>query len=235
MTDIWLRYLVITTLAIALLLVAAVLYIYHKAKQKNNSLRENCQLSESRKDELVKYESKVRKLIEEIKSEKSCFDKETLVAASEKFRGSVLSGQQIVDAIIAYKWKYCEDHDIVLKLIMRPLPYKDLNDEEYVGIFGNLIDNAIEAARKTENPVIQIESITARNQWILKIINTKLKTQHPLETNFATTKGDSENHGLGNKIVRKIVHRHKGAVDFSDKGDYFETIVVIPVIQEQNS
>ena len=46
---------------------------------------------------------------------------------------------------------------------------------------------------------------------------------------MATTKNNSRDHGLGSKIVKRIVKKHKGALDYTDYGDYFEVISVIPV------
>ena len=46
-----------------------------------------------------------------------------------------------------------------------------------------------------------------------------------------TTKEDKENHGLGTKIVKRIVKKHKGVVDYKDYGESFEVMTAIPIAE----
>ena len=47
------------------------------------------------------------------------------------------------------------------------------------------------------------------------------------ENQFHTTKLDAENHGRGVRIIRQIVAKYDGTVEFTDKGDTFEVAVML--------
>jgi len=134
-----------------------------------------------------------------------------------------------VDALLAYKRKECDDRGIQLEMETTAFPLEGFSGEEYVGILGNLLDNAMEAAEKTSQPWVRLKSFTAPGQWVLQVTNSKQGDTAPLEKNMKTTKEDKENHGLGTKIVKRIVKKHKGVVDYKDYGESFEAITAIPI------
>lgn len=235
MTAEAIRYLIIISSTAALIVIAAVIYIITKARYKKEFLEKKQELQASQLKEIEQYESEISRLLEEINSSKENRELiENLVADCEKYVGEHYSGQPVVDALLAYKKKLCINSGIALEISAGHLSSTALSDEEYIGIFGNLLDNAIEAAQKTERPQVSLKSIVAKGQWILTVRNSKPAEEAPLENNMKTTKNDSSNHGLGSKIVKKIVKRHKGALDYRDYGDYFEVVSVIPVSDYSN-
>ena len=48
-----------------------------------------------------------------------------------------------------------------------------------------------------------------------------------MENQFHTTKPDEENHGRGVRIIRQIIARYDGTVEFTDKGDIFEVAIML--------
>ena len=234
MTAAALRSLIIISSTAALVIITIIIYIIIKARYKKEFLQKKQELQSSQLEEIERYEKEIRSLLEEINSKKedSKFLEE-LVSDCEKYVGEHYSGQPVVDALLAYKKKICANSDIRFELSCGPLAGTALTDEEYIGIFGNLLDNAIEAAQRTESPWISLKSSTAGGQWILTVRNSKPKDEAPLAHNMATTKEDSKNHGLGSKIVKKTVRKYKGALDYKDSGDSFEVISVIPLSEVQ--
>lgn len=230
MTDEQVRTLVIIIGAILFAFVAFVFWRTQKAGKKNRDLNEHKQLQEEQQKALQDYEQSIRSLLQEIEEE-SC-DTETALAISEQCRqyiGGTLSGQPIVDALLAYKRKECDDRGIQLEVKTAAFPSEGVSEEEYVGLLGNLLDNAMEAAEKTLQPWVRLKSFTASGQWVLQVTNSKQVDATPLEKNMKTTKEDKENHGLGTKIVKRIVKKHKGVVDYEDYGESFEVMTAIPL------
>ena len=43
----------------------------------------------------------------------------------------------------------------------------------------------------------------------------------------STTKDEKESHGFGLKIIEEIVHEHHGICQWTDKGDIFDSILLI--------
>ena len=230
MTDEQVRTLVIIIGAILFAIVAFVFWRTQKAGKKNHDLNEHKQLQEEQQKALQDYEQSIRSLLKEIEEE-SC-DTETAFAISEQCRqyiGGTLTGQPIVDALLAYKRKECDDRGIQLEMETTAFPSEGFSGEEYVGILGNLLDNAMEAAEKTLQPWVRLKSFTASGQWVLQVTNSKQSDTAPLKKNMKTTKEDKENHGLGTKIVKRIVKKHKGVVDYKDYGESFEAMTAIPI------
>lgn len=235
MTAEAIRYLIIISSTAALIVIAAVIYIITKAKYKKEFLEKKQELQACQFREIEQYENEISRLLDEINSSRENGEfLEDLVADCEKYTGQHYSGQPVVDALLAYKQKICENSGVAFEISAGHLSSTALTDEEYIGIFGNLLDNAIEAAQRTESPCVRLNSSITAGQWILTIRNSKSADEVPLENNMATTKNDSRNHGLGSKIVKKIVKRHKGALDYKDYGDFFEVVSVIPVSDYSN-
>lgn len=145
----------------------------------------------------------------------------------EAFSAKPISGNGIIDALLSYKKACGQREQISIEFDMQKLPPLSLSDTELVSLFGNLLDNAMEAAGKTENPWVKLESFTRGGQWLLKITNSKPAAEKPLESDMATTKGAG--HGLGTKIISKIVKRYKGVIEYKDLGEAFEAMAVFGI------
>ncbi len=93
-------------------------------------------------------------------------------------------------------------------------------------LYGNLLDNAIEACQKVEQGkrYIHIENKYIDGKMLLVIENSKPPA---VNEKLRTTKQDSYQHGRGIASVRKVVGKYNGTVVFSDKGDCFEAAVML--------
>ncbi len=234
MTVAALRSLIIISSTAALAIITVIIYVIIRARYQKEFLQKKQELQSSQLEEIRQYEAEIQNLLEEINSKKQDTGfLEELVSDCEKYVGEHYSGQPVVDALLAYKKKICANSGVRFELSCSSLAGTGLTDEEYIGVFGNLLDNAIEAAQRTENPWVSLKSSTAGGQWILTVRNNKSEEETPLAHNMATTKQDSKNHGLGSKIVRKTVRKYRGALDYKDRGDSFEVISVIPLSEVQ--
>lgn len=230
MTDAQIRSTIIIVGAVLFIVVLMILLRTVRTKEHNQHLHVQKKLRESQQRELEGYETSIQNLIAEIANKS--YDAEAALALSEQcqdYIGIKLTGQPIVDALLAYKRKECDDRGIQLEVETTAFPSEGFSGEEYVGILGNLLDNAMEAAEKTLQPWVRLKSFTASGQWVLCVTNAKQSDAVPLEKNMKTTKEDKENHGLGTKIVKRIVKKHKGVVDYKDYGESFEAMTAIPI------
>ena len=94
-------------------------------------------------------------------------------------------------------------------------------------LLGNLLENAIEAARVTEQKYLGISIKLKQGVLKVKIENSFLaenliqKKSYGIENKFITTKNSKELHGLGLKSVTKIVEKHNGIMDISSEHNIF--------------
>ena len=217
----------------AILLIALLLFIYInlKIRYKNALLLHQKKLQEERNRELAQYKQEISDLIDAITAEVDDDEKlENLVDRCRRYTNELIFNKPVVDALIAYKKNICENKKISLELNIRQTIPDKLSDEECIGVLGNLIDNAIEAAERVENPWVRISSKIVQGQWLLRVENAKLPTERPLENHLQTTKEDWKNHGIGSKIIDRIVRKYKGEIMRTDDGDRFEVLIAISSI-----
>lgn len=104
-----------------------------------------------------------------------------------------------------------------------------LEDGDFVSMFGNLLDNAIEAAMKCEKEQREIY-LSLKN--INEMLYFKIKnscTARPTQKNhrFLTSKKDEKEHGWGIESVKFIVAKYNGDISFSYDGNFFEVKIII--------
>lgn len=182
---------------------------------------------------LENYRAEIDSLINEIDEARTSRESiKEYIRKSEEYKNKVITGVMSLDALLNYKVKVCEAKKITLEYMIVPFRSRTMEDKEYVSLFGNLLDNAIEAAEMTETRHVCLESKELKGMWVIKITNSKLSDAMPLENNMKTTKADEKNHGIGTKVIKSIVDKHDGSLAMQDKGDSFEVVIGIPVNKE---
>ena len=142
-----------------------------------------------------------------------------------------ITGIAYIDIFLFEKQKTCIEKEIDFTCAVAQWPDKDINRKQIIRLLGNLIDNAIEAAEKTEvdNRCVMIESHILKGQWVLIVSNSKSSFEHPLESGMQTTKADAAMHGMGTRIIDKTVKKMGGFVKRIDEGERFKVRITIPV------
>lgn len=93
-------------------------------------------------------------------------------------------------------------------------------------LYGNLLDNAIEACRKVPEAerFISVENKYVSGVLLLVITNSK---ENQSNERLKTTKEDTHTHGYGIASVRRVVEKYNGIVQFKDNGTTFEVSVML--------
>jgi sensor histidine kinase regulating citrate/malate metabolism len=142
-------------------------------------------------------------------------------------------GNDLIDSLINYKYGIAQKYKIEFQTeILVPeklaVDYGDL-----AIILGDLIDNAIEAAKECkEERKIEISMGVKKEELVIVIRNTCAK--EPLtdkQGNFMTTKKNAEEHGIGLYSVKKVVKKYEGNTSFQVKDGWFEAIIVVGMLQ----
>lgn len=93
-------------------------------------------------------------------------------------------------------------------------PHLSIPDHHLCSLVANLLDNAIEASRKIEDPKIVIEMKMVKDYLSLTIRNKMDPSMQDKALTIRTTKADKKQHGLGRQIIDDIVRRYNGCVRF---------------------
>lgn len=93
-------------------------------------------------------------------------------------------------------------------------------------IYGNLIDNAIEACMKVteKEKFIEIETKYQKEMLMIQICNSKNAEKNP---NFETTKKNKRMHGRGIRSVRKVAEQYGGNLILEDNGETFKASLLL--------
>lgn len=131
-----------------------------------------------------------------------------------------------INAILDLKRMICEKEGIDLKCYVEQ-GFPQLDDVAFCTIFGNLIDNAIEAEIKEEQKEIRL-SLEMASDYLHIIIQNRIHNSILINGNLPpTTKNDNKNHGLGIYSVTEAVSQMNGAINFREENNWFIVDVLI--------
>jgi len=139
----------------------------------------------------------------------------------EEIKSFVKTDNHCFDAIINAKIALCERLDIKVqtRVMLNTLSY--LKHDEIAIIFGNLFDNAIEAAKKSKKKTIELD-IQEQGEYVsILMINSIDKSVLKENENLQSTKKDKEYHGFGTKNIKRIAERYKGMVNYYEENNCF--------------
>lgn len=138
-----------------------------------------------------------------------------------------MTGIPVLDCVLREKTMLCEKHSITFIKSGTVIGETGITEYEFVSLFANLLDNAIEAAQKTEKKYVELKIEKQQGVLMITVSNSKQEKQRPLENEFGTTKKDKRKHGIGNRIIRDIVEAHGGRVTYHDQGDVMKVVALM--------
>ena len=129
----------------------------------------------------------------------------------------VSSGNLEIDSVLNFMLQKAEKElkTVDIKVM---LPEKVRHSFDINVILGNLLENAIKAAGKTENKYLSVHIKLKRGILKVKIENSfessyiLRKEQNRKDTILKTTKPFTKQHGIGLKNVKKIVEKYNGTM-----------------------
>lgn len=137
------------------------------------------------------------------------------------------SGHYLIDLIFNSRLALAQDQNIQIRLkrVETP-PALSLNDTELSALLINALDNAIQAAAQLPmgQRWIEIELFTKGHLFYIGLSNS---TDAPLPA--AGVLSSEKNHGYGLTIMRRIVERHAGLIDYSACDGVFQLVLLLPV------
>lgn len=124
------------------------------------------------------------------------------------------TGNQIIDFVLNQKILRAEKMGIEITVKAETIGEIPIGESEICALFGNLLDNAIEASAKVidDRRWVEVYLSKKKNMFFMEIANNYL--QEPVFENgeLISTKGCS--HGYGLKSVRRIVDKYDGMLTY---------------------
>lgn len=156
---------------------------------------------------------------ENIKRLAECREKHIRVA--EK-RRRTMDGQKtgvyvahpVLDAILSLKREQAEKYNINMQISCDMVRTCKLDEVEICSLFGNLLDNAIEACEKVERAEKEIilEIMERGDTLFIRCRNSFERSKVDKSGFWVSLKAEKDKHGIGLKMIEKICRKYNGYV-----------------------
>lgn len=184
----------------------------------------------NRKCHDLKYQvAALRKLSDEKEVEKQLRELEQSVLIYDT---AVKTGNPVLDTVLTEKTLYCEKNKINITCMVDGSCLEFIGKVDLYTIFGNALDNAIEAVMKIEEiekRVIQLSVYREKNLVMIRIRNF---CENPPEFRNGlpiSTKQDKNYHGFGTKSIRYTAEKYGGGIACQVTGHCYVLQILLPI------
>lgn len=195
-----------------------ILYKYYKVAKENN---ENASM--------IKHDLKNQiQIAYAMKNKNDNFVNilEDIDAELDKVNTNIYSKNEILNTVLLLKKIEATKFDInMVYKIDKSISLDSMKDSDVCKLFSNLLDNSIEASKKTDDKKILLK-LCKRNDYIVLICENTYKEE--LRKNilgFLTTKENKKEHGYGIKIIKSISDKYGGEMNIQAKNGSFKVIM----------
>ena len=144
------------------------------------------------------------------------------------YDAKILTGNEALDIILTEKSLYCNKHGIKLYCIVDGSLLSFVSDADLYSLFGNLLDNAIEAVERLADGKRFINlSVRAVNGF--PTVSTSNCLAEPLVFDDGlpqTTKANRDLHGYGMKSIRLVCKKYNGEMTVTARDGMFDVNIV---------
>lgn len=126
-------------------------------------------------------------------------------------------GNDFVNAILNSKLSDAKSKGIEV-LCSSSSNVDEINEYDLCNLIGNMLDNAIEAAEKTDNAIVEVAIMSDRYKLTIKVSNSisaSVLNENPM---LKTSKPQHVLHGFGIKSIKTIAEKYNGNADYYEEG-----------------
>lgn len=149
----------------------------------------------------------------------------------EKFSFTGISQNKMLDLIISKYATLCERKSIRLSVDVKTANLAYIDDSDLSTLMNNLMDNAVEAAEKSDGGFIQV-NIFSKNDIYDGLVIKNSCSVVPITDGgeLKTTKSNKKVHGIGTLSIRKTLKKYDAVYGwkYDENSKIFETDIVFP-------
>lgn len=209
---------------------------YELMKEKEKYSKESMEIIKRSNEELREFKHDLKNYLLPLQEAMETMPQSEMVKVWEKINQKIedvqtliQTGNSYVDSMINTKITLARSEKVDVKCTILS-KMEGIDDLEFCSVFGNLMDNAIEAERKvTEKKEIIIFVEEKMGYLRLEIQNKIEKSVLNENSSLNTTKKDTSSHGIGHKSVKRTMQKVGGALKHYETGDLFCAEAVFPI------
>ena len=212
------------------------LYVDELMKEKEKYSKESMEIIKRSNEELREFKHDLKNYLLPLQEAMETMPQSEMVKVWEKINQKIedvqtliQTGNSYVDSMINTKITLARSEKVDVKCTILS-KMEGIDDLEFCTVFGNLMDNAIEAERKvTEKKEIIIFVEEKMGYLRLEIQNKIERSVLNENSSLNTTKKDTSSHGIGHKSVKRTMEKVGGALKYYETGDLFCAEAVFPI------
>lgn len=187
---------------------------YDNVKNTEKNMRALYENTYSVKHDLEKHMLAIRALAESNKSnEIISYVSHIINDDLNAVQKIVFTDNDVFNAIINTKLQLCNEKKIYTSVNVSDEAVSALDKYDIPVLFGNIFDNAIEAAQNTKERII-VFNIQMKNGYVLISMENSYSNECS-DIDLNTTKVENpEEHGFGTKTIKKLVKEKEGMIDY---------------------
>ena len=144
--------------------------------------------------------------------------------------GGDITGNKAVDALLYQKYKLAEEENIKWECDMQIPKGCCINEFDLCVLFGNILDNALEACERLQHGecrFVDIQAKTVKKCFLFEVKNSMNRAEK--HDGGFTNKENPREHGIGLLNVRDVVHRYNGVMNIETENGIFVVSILIPL------
>lgn len=140
-------------------------------------------------------------------------------------------GNRMLNSILAVSSQKAEGYGIELSVMAEEnIDMSFIKEIDMISMFGNILDNAIEAAAKCAPEKRRVEArlfMGSRHILYFEVRNTWNGELEKEDQKLLSMKRDGGNHGMGIDIVKELAHKYGGDFEMTGEDEWFVTILYL--------
>ena len=207
--------------------------LHQKEKEQYELAKENIDLINQKCHDL-KHQIRALKQVGNEELDRYLTEMEESVGIYESI---VKTGNEALDTLLTEKSLSCKRQEILVSCVADGSLLDFMDTIDLYALFGNALDNAIEAVGKFEEKekrLIDVLVYKEKNFLIINIINPMPERLTYEDEIPVTTKEDKAYHGFGIRSMRHIVKKYDGHLNIEEMDGCFSLKILIPIPKENS-
>lgn len=209
---------------------------YELMKEKEKYSKESMEIIKRSNEELREFKHDLKNYLLPLQEAMETMPQSEMAKVWEKINQKIedvqtliQTGNSYVDSMINTKITLARSEKVDVKCTILS-KMEGIDDLEFCSVFGNLMDNSIEAERKVIEKKEIIIFVEEKMGYLrLEIQNKIEKSVLNENSSLNTTKKDTSSHGIGHKSVKRTMQKVGGALKYYETGDLFCAEAVFPI------
>ena len=133
----------------------------------------------------------------------------------DEYRYIGKTSNKMLDLILSKYDFVCAKSGIKFNAEVRTSNLSFINDDDLVALLSNMLDNAAESAKSSENAYIDFSVKNEKSFVVLNVKNSCAVEPKIIGDSLQTTKTDGGMHGYGTKSIKKTAKKYNGVCEWN--------------------